>query len=132
MEIWKKLNFKTNKNIDHYISSYGRIKSIRTTYFSCGVCFKTKEKILKGFQHGKNPYPTITLKNKGKDHFIHRLVAEHFISNPENKPCVNHINGIKHDNRVCNLEWTTYSENNFHAYKLGLKFGRGIAIKNRK
>lgn len=63
----------------------------------------------------------ISLSGKGKNIFIHRLVATAFIPNPENKRCVNHKNGVKGDNRVENLEWATHSENTYHAYKVELK-----------
>lgn len=53
--------------------------------------------------------------------YLHRLLAETFIPNPENKATINHINGDKSDNRLENLEWCTQSENNIHAIKTNLR-----------
>jgi hypothetical protein len=64
---------------------------------------------------------TLTNKNKRKTFYIHRLVAQSFISNPKKNPCVNHIDGNKENNHVLNLEWCTKEENEEHAYITGLK-----------
>ena len=60
-------------------------------------------------------------KNNKRAYFVHRLVAQTFIPNPQNKPNINHKNCLKTDNRVNNLEWCTQSENQLHAYKTGLQ-----------
>lgn len=75
---------------------------------------------LKTLRHDKNGYLVCGLYNhqKRKEYKIHRLIAEYFIPNPDNKPYINHINGIKDDNRLENLEWCTAHENNYHAWNV--------------
>ena len=88
-----------------------------------GQVFNTKRNKLIKVQVDKDGYLYVQLwKNSEPKKFkMHRLIAMAFIPNPDNKPQVNHINGIKYDNSIENLEWVTQSENSIHAYKIGIK-----------
>ena len=91
---------------------------------------KGREAILKPATDNKG-YRRVGLMKDGKlvTRKVHRLVAENFIPNPNNLPQVNHINAIKTDNRVENLEWVTPSQNTKHAYDNGLNTNVIKAIK---
>lgn len=104
------------------ISSDGIIRSKgRTNVDTLGRTRTWKGQILNP-DIAPNGYYRVTLARSGKKKqvYLHRLVATHFIPNPENKPQVNHKDGDKLNNSIDNLEWVTAQENTIHAYKKGL------------
>lgn len=76
----------------------------------------------------KAGYKRVNIRKDGKGYnfFVHQLVAKTFLANPESKPSVNHINHIKSDNNVSNLEWCTHKEN----IDCAVKFYRGTSRKS--
>ena len=105
-------------------SDYGRIRTISGKASECrGGNF-----VMKPFVDDCG-YLRIALYKEGKyrKFKVHRLVAFAFVPNPDNLPEVNHINGLKTDNRPCNLEWMTRRDNSLHAIKYGLQ---GIGEKS--
>lgn len=100
-EVWKQV-----PNFDkYYISNLGRIKSTQKFH-------GTNERILNPSVDHYGYLVLFLVKDKKKYHKkVHRLVAEAFIPNPENKPQIDHINTVKTDNRVENLRWVDSSEN---------------------
>lgn len=108
-EIWKPV--KGYEGL-YEVSSLGNVRSLdRHLMFGNHYCL-FKGKPLKAYLTPKGYLSVMLYKNnKGKRYLIHRLVAEAFISNPNNLPCIDHINTIRDDNRVENLRWCTRKEN---------------------
>ena len=124
-EIWKDIEGYEDL---YQVSNFGRVKSL------VDRLGKKRELILKA-NTNKQKYLFVTLyKGKNiKTLKIHRLVAEAFISNPEHKPTVNHLDGNKQNNNLNNLEWATRSEQTKHAFKIGLmKVSYGEKASNAK
>lgn len=116
-EIWKTVDGYDNK---YSVSNHGRVKRLIVAKFGEHSRI-IKERLLCPVRCKKIGYESINLfySRKKYDRIkIHRLVAMLFIENNLNKEFVNHINGIKHDNRVENLEWVTRSENSKHSFHI--------------
>lgn len=118
MEDWKQI-----KEYPYYmVSNLGRVKSLRFN----------KERIVNGGIDTRG-YKMVNLVNElgRKSRLVHRLVAKEFIANVDNKKCVNHLNGIKTDNRSDNLAWCTQQENVIHSYTEKLAIGKIGVINGR-
>ena len=123
-EIWK-----TIEEFDNYeISNLGRVRNITTG------------KVLKPVLDNRGYYKVFLYNNKAYTRFIHRLVAENFIPNPDNYPCVNHIDEVKKNNSISNLEWCSYQYNINYGTRnervsrsmLGNKNGLGNKSKSKR
>lgn len=132
VEEWKSVVSYGGFYSDYYeVSNLGRVRSLdryTTMRYKSGKesIRKVKGTIMVLKDNG-NGYLIVGIRkdSKRKYPYIHRLVAEAFIPNPENKSDVNHKNGDKYDNRVLNLEWCTKSENMIHAISTGLRLQNG-------
>lgn len=111
MEVWKDIPGYEGK---YQVSNLGRVKSLNYN----------RQRIEKNLRIyvSEDGYARIYLskESKKKDYLLHRIVADAFVPNPHNKSEINHINGVKSDNRAENLEWCSRSENEKHAWVSGL------------
>ena len=101
------------------VSNHGNVRNARKNmkFFTIGTGYQALHLVRNGVR---------------KSFLVHRLVASVFCSNPLNKPDVNHIDGVKSNNLATNLEWTTKSENMFHAVAMGLHTPIGYATGFKK
>ena len=112
LEVWKPAKGYEDS---YEISNYGRVKSFGNKS-NHKIAIILKQSTVLGYKT-----VTLTKESKGKMFKVHRLVAEAFMPNNENKPHINHKDGDKTNNHISNLEWCTPSENIIHAEKIGLR-----------
>jgi len=128
MELWKDVEGYEGL---YQVSSLGRMKSLSRPVKQRNNSIQVKSgKIIKGYENKKGYIQMgITKENEKNTKPMHRWVAEAFITNLENKPQINHIDGVKTNNNINNLEWVTNEENAEHARSLGLMIYRPENLK---
>lgn len=107
MEEWRALK---NENNIYAVSNLGNIKNMHTNHIL------SKHLNTTGYERVQ-----LMINGKQKKFFVHRLVAEYFVDGMADGLVVNHIDGNKLNNNASNLEWCTRSENDLHAFRLGLR-----------
>jgi len=114
----------TNFENKYEVSDFGRIRNSNTL------------QVLKLYNQNGYNYTYLSIsKTKGLRPTVHRLVAIHFIYNPDNKPCVNHIDCNRSNNHISNLEWVTHKENTDYGIRYGniKQFQKGLSnVANRE
>ena len=105
----------------YQVSNLGRVRSVERQIKNNGTLQTYNSHILKPSITKKGYFYVVLYKqSKSKHKYIHRLIDEHFIENPEELPCVNHKDANKLNNNITNLEWCTYKQNIQHAYRNNL------------
>ena len=120
-EIWKTIKYAPN----YEISNFGNIKNKKTSR----LLTINYERLKKD---NKRARPGLSHNGKIKGYYLHRIVAEHFLDNPDDLPEVNHIDGDFYNNKLSNLEWISKLDNMRHASenKLMKRYKRKVIIKN--
>lgn len=117
--IWKYLEENKNEIVNNF--TFHNIKGYSNYLITmCGKIYSNKRKRFLTLIKNEEGYLRVYLIDDNRNRkglLVHRLVAENFIPNPNNKPQVNHINMIRDDNQINNLEWVTNSENIIHSIK---------------
>lgn len=124
-EIWKDIEGYEGL---YQVSNLGRVKSLdRKIDFKDGRYATYKGRVLSPKIKNGYKYVVVTQNSKYRTFLVHRLVAKAFLPNPENKPCIDHINTDRTDNRVENLRWCTHKENMWN-----IKTREKMAIQYKK
>lgn len=127
-EEWQKIE----GYVGHEVSSLGNVRSLTRWVQNAKRSYIKQAAVMK-LIHNSCGYCVVNLSTNAviTQHRVHRLVAAAFLPNPKNYKLVNHLNGVRDDNRVENLEWCDHSRNTKHAYEIGLCVGRAGELNSQ-